>query len=276
MAYDLLNKISTHGPASRVLRQPRSDRLARRLQGCHPEEARSSRGPEKQIPIAVVSLFCNPARISKCGQSPEEEEPMKRLIGVLFIVAMLIATSTQALTIVESTAGGSSLAVNTYLGQSLATPTGPGWNQIQVNFFSPAGAPVAFGDLFLLGSEYLGAPADLNAATPGFLAESTGISGGEWIFADAVTLLPNTTYWFYSDALWVPGSMTGDGNVYAGGELYVNWPNGGAITSNFTKLGEDADFRVSGNPVPEPSTMLLLGSGLIGLAGYGRKKFFKK
>jgi hypothetical protein len=47
------------------------------------------------------------------------------------------------------------------------------------------------------------------------------------------------------------------------------------ITST-TVASEGSSMGDNGSPVPEPATLILLGAGLVGLAGVGRKKFFKK
>ena len=71
-------------------------------------------------------------------------------------------------------------------------------------------------------------------------------------------------FWF-----WVPNLEDNGENLletWAGGS---GWNDSGLGTQGFIVEYENV-------PVPEPATMLLLGTGLVGLAGAGRKKFFKK
>jgi hypothetical protein len=82
---------------------------------------------------------------------------------------------------------------------------------------------------------------------------------------DSVTFMFSATGLDASDFKFLSDPKGGAGPFYTA-----------AHVQNTGAGGTGSGWGAPGNPVPEPATMLLFGTGMIGLAGFGRKKLLKR
>ena len=92
-----------------------------------------------------------------------------------------------------------------------------------------------------------------------------GLSGGTVLYNETIQVDHNGPTWFSANYIGIDQLVF---SSYGGTDVVFGGSGEHFVMDNFT-YNETA-------PVPEPSTILLMGVGLLGLVGYNRKRFSKK
>jgi hypothetical protein len=172
-----------------------------------------------------------------------------RILVLLLLAFTLRAGNT---VIVQFTAGTLHNSSPTYIGQSFATPAvGGPWNNLTFAFLADSTA-YATGTAYLFTQPlpYGAFPSTLSPALSGFVAASTGISNGQYIFHPLVALQPNTVYYLYEDAVVPVHVVSGGAILFGPGSCCTASFASSATSGYFPDIGGgSANFFVTGTLV---------------------------
>lgn len=138
--------------------------------------------------------------------------------------------------------------------QSVAVQGGS-FNNIHFSWIVRAPEDPTPGSMYILAQVYEGLLSGLSTSVPGFVARSTGVESGEWVFDPSVTLAAGRTYWFAASGETTVLTSPLGPDLYPDGELYVagtvefdNTFRRFHVSSPNDRI--DANFRLRGARVP--------------------------